>query len=72
MKKTILILLIVVSPFVAKSTDTTKVFSRNAIYSVSGAFTELDNWNAGGENRIRVFSEIFFVVKLRWIDINAD
>ena len=50
MKKTILILLIVVSPFVAKSTDTTKVFSRNAIYSVSGAFTELDNWNAGGEN----------------------
>ena len=63
MKKTILILLIVVSPFVAKSTDTTKVFSRNAIYSVSGAFTELDNWNAGGENS----SNISFLIRENWV-----
>ena len=63
MKKTILILLIVVSPFVAKSTDTTKVFSSNAIYSVSGAFTELDNWNAGGENS----SNISFLIRENWV-----
>jgi hypothetical protein len=63
MKKTILILLIVVSPFVAKSTDTTKVFSRNAIYSVSGAFTALANWNAGGENS----SNISFLIRENWV-----
>ena len=64
MKKTILILSIVVSPFVAKSMDTTKVFNRNAIYSVSGAFTELDNWNAGGENS----SNVSFLLRENWIN----
>ena len=62
MKKTILILSIVVSPFVAKSMDTTKVFNRNAIYSVSGAFTEVDNWNAGGENS----SNVSFLLRENW------
>ncbi|MDA9217696.1 DUF3078 domain-containing protein [Schleiferiaceae bacterium] len=64
MKKTILILSIVVSPFVAKSMDTTKVFNRNAIYSVSGAFTEVDNWNAGGENS----SNVSFLLRENWIN----
>ena len=64
MKKTILILSIVVSPFVAKSMDTTKVFNRNAIYSVSGAFTEVDNWNAGGENS----SDVSFLLRENWIN----
>tara|TARA_B100000900_G_scaffold335819_1_gene297443 strand:- start:12109 stop:12951 length:843 start_codon:yes stop_codon:yes gene_type:complete len=64
MKKTILTLLIVVSPFVAKSIDTTKVFNRNAIYSVSGALTELDNWNAGGENS----SNVSFLLRENWIN----
>ena len=63
MKKTILILSIVVSPFVAKSMDTTKVFNRKAIYSVSGAFTEVDNWNAGGENS----SNVSFLLRENWI-----
>ena len=26
-------------------------YQRQAMYSVSGAFKEVDNWNAGGENR---------------------
>ena len=64
MKKNILILSIVVSPFVAKSMDTTKVFNRNAIYSVSGAFTEVDNWNAGGENS----SNVSFLLRENWIN----
>lgn len=42
--------------------DTTKVFNRNAIYSVSGAFTEVDNWNAGGENS----SNVSFLLRENW------
>lgn len=44
--------------------DTTKVFNRNAIYSVSGAFTEVDNWNAGGENS----SNVSFLLRENWIN----
>ena len=64
MKKIILIIVIVVSPYVVKSADTTSAaFQRQAIYSVSGAFTNLNNWNAGGENS----SNISLLLRENWI-----
>ena len=37
-------------------------YQRQAIYSVSGAFTEVDNWNAGGENS----SNVSFLLRENW------
>ena len=37
-------------------------YHRQAIYSVSGAFTEVDNWNAGGENS----SNVSFLLRENW------
>ena len=43
--------------------DTAAVgYQRQAIYSVSGAFTEVDNWNAGGENS----SNVSFLLRENW------
>ena len=38
-------------------------YQRKAIYSASGSFTDLDNWNAGGENS----SNISFLIRENWI-----
>ena len=55
MRRILVTLLAFVSPYVAKSADTLVTgYHRQAIYSVSGAFTEVDNWNAGGENSSNV------------------
>ena len=37
-------------------------YHRQAIYSVSGAFTEVENWNAGGENS----SNVSFLLRENW------
>ena len=37
-------------------------YQRQAIYSVSGAFTEVENWNAGGENS----SNVSFLLRENW------
>jgi hypothetical protein len=38
-------------------------YQRKAIYSASGSFTDLDNWNAGGENS----SNISFLIRENWV-----
>ena len=38
-------------------------YQRKAIYSASGSFTDLDNWNAGGENS----SNISFLIRENWM-----
>lgn len=45
--------------------DSTAIASyhRNAIYSAAGSFTDLDNWNAGGENS----SNISLLLRENWI-----
>jgi hypothetical protein len=47
----------------AEGEDSTKLYERKAIYSVSGAFTDLNNWNAGGENS----SNISLLLRENWI-----
>ena len=37
-------------------------YHRNAIYSAAGSFTDLDNWNAGGENS----SNISLLLRENW------
>jgi hypothetical protein len=46
----------------AQKLDTTYAFVRTAIYSASGAFTELNNWNAGGENS----SNMSLLIRENW------
>ena len=43
-------------------------YQRKAIYSVSGAFTEVANWNAGGENS----SNLSFLVRENWTKKNES
>ena len=63
MRRILVTLLAFVSPYVAKSADTlVSGYHRQAIYSVSGAFTEVDNWNAGGENS----SNVSFLLRENW------
>lgn len=60
-----LFLAVLVLPFFvfAEGEDSTKLYERKAIYSVSGAFTDLNNWNAGGENS----SNISLLLRENWI-----
>jgi hypothetical protein len=60
-----LFLAVLVLPFFvfAEGADSTKLYERKAIYSVSGAFTDLNNWNAGGENS----SNISLLLRENWI-----
>ena len=43
-------------------------YQRKTIYSVSGAFTEVANWNAGGENS----SNLSFLVRENWTKKNES
>jgi hypothetical protein len=60
-----LFLAVLMLPFsvFAEGEDSTKLYERKAIYSVSGAFTDLNNWNAGGENS----SNISLLLRENWI-----
>jgi len=60
-----LFLAVLMLPFFvfAEGGDSTKLYERKAIYSVSGAFTDLNNWNAGGENS----SNISLLLRENWI-----
>ena len=50
------------TPVLAQKSDTAYAFVRTVIYSASGAFTELNNWNAGGENS----SNMSFLMRENW------
>ena len=60
-----LFLAVLMLPFFvfAEGEDSTKLYERKAIYSVSGAFTDLNNWNAGGENS----ANISLLLRENWI-----
>jgi len=60
-----LFLAVLLIPFALLGQSDTAVagYHRQAIYSVSGAFTEVDNWNAGGENS----ANISLLLRENWI-----
>ena len=59
-----LVVFIVLSTAIFGKSDYTVIASyhRNAIYSAAGSFTDLDNWNAGGENS----SNISLLLRENW------
>ena len=60
-----LLLAVLILPLALLGQKDTSVasYQRQAIYSVSGSFTELENWNAGGENS----SNVSFLLRENWI-----
>ncbi|MBL6658902.1 MAG: DUF3078 domain-containing protein [Cryomorphaceae bacterium] len=59
-----LVVFSVLSTAIFGQSDSTVIASyhRNAIYSAAGSFTDLDNWNAGGENS----SNISLLLRENW------
>lgn len=60
-----LVVFSLISTAIFGQSDSTAIASyhRNAIYSAAGSFTDLDNWNAGGENS----SNISLLLRENWI-----
>ena len=60
-----LLLAVLILPLALLGQKDTSVasYQRQAIYSVSGSVTELENWNAGGENS----SNVSFLLRENWI-----
>jgi hypothetical protein len=74
MKKYLFGLLAVLTISTAKGQDVAEEeqlpqgYKRTAIYSASGAFTELSNWNAGGENS----SNLSLLLRENWVKKDAN